>query len=388
MNESDIIYLDNNATTPCDPGVVEKMLPWLTEHFANPSSSLHIEGRHARNAVEFAREQVALLVNALPEEIFFTGSATESCNIAILGAGRLIEERIGKRQLLTTAIEHEAVLGPIRQLGREGFQAIELGVDSQGKLHLDQLDDALKQPTSLVSVQAANNEIGVLQDIPEVSRRVHEAGALFHVDASQAVGKIAVDLDEWDADLVSFSAHKLYGPKGIGALIIRGGLHSLPLPPLFFGGGQESGLRPGTENVPAIVGFGKACELALEYLPKEIIRLSALRNLLEEELRKVIPGLQINGHPTDRLPGTTSLRFPGINAEALIASCPELCLSTGSACRSGTPEPSYVLTSIGLQNVLCYESVRVSVGRFVTKEEILGASKVLSAAFRKLQAAG
>ncbi|MBV9468836.1 MAG: cysteine desulfurase, partial [Abitibacteriaceae bacterium] len=278
------IYLDNHATTPCDPHVVEAMLPYFTEHFGNPASATHTAGSHAAEAVEIARKEVATLIKAQTHEIVFTSGATESNNLAILGAA-LQQENSGssRRRIVTSPIEHKAVLGPCRWLAEKGWDVIVLPVDGTGTVDLDAADQAIDDSTLLVSIQAANHEIGTIQPIREIATLAHLKGALIHCDAAQAVGKIPLAVNEWNVDLLSLSGHKMYGPKGIGGLYARGG-HHLTLLPLFFGGGQENGLRPGTLNVPAIVGLGEACRLCGELQSTEAARLASLRDLLEEQL--------------------------------------------------------------------------------------------------------
>jgi cysteine desulfurase len=344
------------------------MLPYFDEVFGNPASSVHDAGRAAAEAVEQARFQVAALINAQPSEIIFTAGATESNNLALLGLGR--GDSRNRHRVVTTAIEHKSVLGPCYELQRQGFELTVLPVDRKGQVDLRAAQEAITESTLVVSIQAANNEIGTIQSVAEIALLAHERGAFVHCDAAQAVGRIPVDVEDWDVDLLSFSAHKLYGPKGVGALYIRGGSYALPIKPLMFGGGQEHEIRPGTLNVPAIVGFGAACELCLQLLPDEAQRTITLRNYLENELLTNVSGLQRNGLLTARLPGNSSLTFRNLDAEALIVNTPELALSTGSACSSGAPEPSSVLLAIGLTREEAYSTIRVGLGRFTTKKDI------------------
>jgi cysteine desulfurase len=379
---ADVVYLDYHATTPCDPRVVEAMLPHFGEAYGNPSSSVHAAGREAAEAVESARARVAGLIGAYEGEIVFTGGATEANNLAILGLARGAGG--DRRRIVTSAIEHKAVLGPCRELEKQGFEVIVLPVDELGWVNLDAAKEAITENTLLVSVQAASNEIGTIQPVAQISQLAHERGALFHCDAAQAVGKVPVDVVDWDVDLLSISAHKLYGPKGVGALYVRGGAYALPLAPLMIGGGQERGLRAGTLNVPGIVGFGIACEVCRQLMPEESIRIAALRDHLEEGLLKAVPSMKRNGDLDNRLPGNSSLTFPGIDAESLILNTLDLAISTGSACTSGAPEPSHVLLAIGLDRNEARHTIRVGVGRFTTEEDISQATNSILRAFERL----
>lgn len=357
------IYLDNNATTPCDPRVLEKMLPYFSEIYGNPANGLHRQGRLAARAVDEAREKVALLIGAREKEIVFTSGATESDNLAILGVARM--NRNGKRKrIITSAIEHKAVLQACKKLTEEGFDVVFLPVDPEGRVLIDAARDAIDENTLLVSIHGANNEIGTIQEIAKLAELTHQMGALFHCDAAQAVGKIPVNVDAWDVDLLSMSAHKLYGPKGTGALFVRGGSNAIPMEPIWYGGGQESGLRSGTSNVPGIVGFGEAAHICTNELPGENIRIGKMRDTLEMELRSAISSLKINGVDADRLPNTSSMTFPGIDADALILNAPQIMIGTGSACTSGAVEPSHVLTAIGLSRYDAASTIRISLGRF------------------------
>lgn len=378
-----MIYLDYNASTPCDPRVVEAMLPYFSRHYGNPSSQEHAFGRTAASAVETARGHVAQLINAHPQEILFTSGATESNNLAITGV--IQANQAGRCKILTTKIEHKSVLEPIMRAAEFGYEVDFMPVDSTGKVDLERAAELITEDTALVSVQAANNEIGTVQDIKALAALAGEKGALFHCDAAQAVGKIDVDVDEWAVDFLSISAHKLYGPKGVGALYVRGGRRRAPLMPLLFGGGQEDGLRAGTLNVPGIVGFGEACRILLQSWREEAQRVSELRDRFEAALAERIPTVVFNGHPVERLPGTTSVTFPGIDAEALIVNTTDLALSTGSACNSGALEPSYVLLAIGLDRTRAYQTFRVGIGRFTTSDEIDAAVEQITAAVERMQ---
>lgn len=362
------IYLDYNATTPCDPRAVEKMLPYFSEIYGNPANGLHILGRQAARAVETAREQVAALIGARQREILFTSGATESNHLAIIGGAAYAPA--SRRKIITCVIEHKAVLAPCKRLTEQGFELVILPVDSNGLLRLDELENALDERTFLVSIQAANNEIGTLQPIPQIAALAHRHGALVHCDAAQAAGKIPFNVQETEVDWASFSAHKLYGPKGIGALYVRGGAKAIPLRPLFEGGGQEAGLRAGTSNVPAIVGFGVACQLAAEQMPQDSVQMEVHRKQLEKGLLALQPSIKINAQTALRLPNTTNLLLPGLDADAFLLGLPQLMMSTGAACSTGAVEPSHVLQAIGLSRVQASQCVRISTGRFTRAEEI------------------
>lgn len=381
---SALIYLDNHATTPCDSAVVQAMLPYFERAYANPSSTAHGAGRVASEAVNEAREQVAALVGTQAGELIFTSGATESNNIAILGLAWGNES--SRSRIVTTTIEHKAVLGPCEELSRQGMDVVVLPVDEEGRVDLKAAEDAINENTLLVSVQAANNEIGTIQPVAEVARLARDKGALVHCDAAQAVGKLPVDVEELDVDLMSFSAHKLYGPKGVGALYVRGGPYSMPLKPLVVGGGQERQLRPGTLNVPGIVGFGTACELCQHLMSDEAVRIARLRDRLENGLLAHVGDARRNGALDNRLPSNSSLTFPGIDAEALIANVPDLAISTGSACNSGALEPSHVLLAIGHTREEADSTIRIGVGRFNDEEEIAKAAGDILRALDRLSA--
>ncbi len=367
------IYLDYNATTPCDPRVVEKMRPYFNEVYGNPANSLHRQGRLAAKAVDDAREEVANLISANRKEIFFTSGATESDNLAIFGIAKL-EQNQGRRRIVTCLVEHKAVLLPCKKLAEIGFEVIFLPVDSGGRVRVEDAEAAINENTLLVTIQGANNEIGALQPIAEIGALAHKCGTWMHCDAAQAVGKILVNVDDLGVDLLSMSAHKLYGPKGIGALYVRGGTKRIPIEPLQLGGGQESGLRPGTLNVPAIVGFGEACRIAKEMVNDEAVRIAGLRDQLEHILTANISTLQINGNRGQRLPNTSSLTFPGVDADALLLNLPDVMMGTGSACTSGAIEPSHVLQAIGLSREDASSTVRASLGRFTEYQQIITAT--------------
>jgi len=371
------VYLDNHATTRVDPRVVEAMLPYFSETYGNAASTSHSFGWEAKEAVDRARESLAAAVGATPREIVLTSGATESNNLAIRG----VAERLNRRgnHLITVKTEHKAVLDPIERLGRRGCEVTLLdvaqaGSDQAGLLELDLLRAALRDDTLLVSVMLANNEIGVIQPIREIAALCHERGALLHCDATQAVGKMPVDVRELGVDLLSFSAHKIYGPKGVGALYVRRSAPAVRLEPQIAGGGHENGFRSGTLNVPGIVGFARAIELCLEEMPVEAVRLSELRLRLFEGLTQRLDGATLNGPalhlPGLRLPGNLNVSFAYVDGEALLMQMKHVAVSSGSACTSANPEPSHVLRALGLSDEATRSSLRFGIGRFNTQEEI------------------
>lgn len=378
------IYLDYNATTPCDPRVVEKMLPYFIETFGNPANALHRQGRLAARAMDDARLQVAGLIGAREHEIIFTSGATESNNLAILGLAR-INKNTSRKRIVTSAIEHKAVLLACKKLAEEGFDLVILPVDKTGVVSQDAANEAINENTLLVSIHAANNEIGTIQPISQLAELAHQHGALFHCDAAQAVGKILVQVNDWNVDLLSISAHKLYGPKGVGALFIRGGTNTIPLEPLWYGGGQENGIRSGTSNVPGIIGMGEACQISVSEIASESAHIRAMRDELESRLVALVPSMQINGSQAERLPNTSSLTFPGLDADAIILNAPEIMIGTGSACTSGAVEPSHVLTALGLSRQNASATVRVSLGRFTQPEQVPEATQSLAKAIRRIE---
>ena len=374
------VYLDNQATTRCDPRVVQAMLPWFTEHYGNPHSVEHVMGIEAEAAVEDARGHVAALVGADAKEIVFTSGATESNNIAIKGAARhALATGNERRRIITLATEHKCVLESVNDLAVEGFEPIFLPVRADGLLDPDSLRAALEVPTLLVSVMAVNNEIGVVQNIPELAAIAKQAGALFHTDIAQAAGKIPLDLAAWKVDLASISGHKLYGPKGVGALYVRR-RPRVRLAPLFSGGGQERGLRSGTLPAPLIVGFGEACRLARAEMADEATRMARLRDHLLNALQDSVPGIAVNGSVTARIAGNLNLTFPAATAADLMARVPDLCVSTGSACSSAEIEPSYVLRALGLTDEAASRTLRLGIGRFTSQADIDYAAAALAAA--------
>ena len=378
------VYLDHQASTPCDPRVLAAMLPWFTERFGNPHSAEHSLGRQAEAAVEQAREQVAALIGAAPRELVFTSGATESNNIAIKGAARHVAATGDpRRRVVTVATEHKCVLESVADLRAEGLDPVLLPVRPDGRLDPAALAAALTTPTLLVSVMAVNNETGVVQDLATLATLARQAGALFHTDAAQGFGKIPLDVEAMNIDLMSVSGHKIYGPKGVGALYVRR-RPRVRLAPLFSGGGQERGLRSGTLPVPLIVGLGEAARLAQADMAEETRRLAGLRDRLLNRLRSAIPALVLNGSPSARIPGNLNLTFPGTTAASLIAALPELCLSTGSACSSADIEPSYVLRAMGLSDPAASRTLRIGIGRFTSLVEIDFAAEALCSAHAKL----
>jgi cysteine desulfurase len=362
------IYMDNNSTTRCDPRVVEAMLPYFTERYGNAASRHHSFGWEAKDAVDAAREQVAALIGAGPREVVFTSGATEADNLAVKGVAHMHRGR--GDHVVTAATEHKAVLDPCRRLEREGFRVTFLPVDRHGRVTAAQVAEALTEKTVLVSVMAANNEVGTLQPVGEIGRLCKERGVLFHTDAVQAAGKVPLDVEEMGIDLLSLSAHKMYGPKGVGALYVRGASPRVRLEPLFDGGGHERGMRSGTLPVPLIVGFGKACELAREERSAEAERLTRLRERLREGICGGLEEVSLNGHPTERLPGNLNLSFAYVDGNALLMGLRGVAVSSGSACTSADPEPSYVLRAMGVDDELAHASIRFGLGRFNTEEEV------------------
>ena len=360
------VYADNAATTQIAPQVLEAMLPYLKEQYGNPST-LYRLGRESKIAIEKARSQVAQAIDAREEEIFFTGSGTESDNMALKGVlyGPAAK---GKKGLITTKMEHHAILHTAQALKKEGFQVAFLDVDSQGLVDLEQLKEAIGPDTALVSIMAANNEVGSIQPLEEIGAICREQGVLFHTDAVQAFGHIPIDVNKMNIDLLSLSAHKINGPKGAGALYIRKGLS---LRPVIEGGGQERNRRSGTENVAGIVGLGAAAQLAMETMAEESVRLEKLAHKLTEGVLR-IPETILTGHPTRRLPGACSFAISAIEGESLVLylDMEGICASTGSACSTGSLDPSHVLTAIGLSHEVAHGSLRLTLGRFNTEEDV------------------
>jgi cysteine desulfurase len=368
MQTARTIYLDHNATTPLDPRVFEAMRPWFTERVGNAASA-HAPGRRAAEAVESARAAVAATIGASAREIVWTSGATEANNLAILGVARA-PAYAHRRHLVTVVSEHRAVLDPCFALEAQGYALTRLGIDREGRIDLEQLSRAMRADTLLVSIMHANNELGLLHPIRAIGRLCKERGVLFHCDATQSFGKEDIDVEADGIDLLSASAHKLHGPLGAGCLYVRHRSPHVRCQPLFHGGGHERGFRPGTLNTPALIGFGAAADLARKERPEERPRVAALRDHLERELLARVPDAHVNGGGAPRLVTTTNLSFPGVSARALLDRLPELALSTSSACTSATPEPSHVLTALGLSRERVDGSVRFSLGRFTSDREI------------------
>lgn len=379
------IYLDNNATTKPDPRVVEAMLPYLTDVYGNAASRSHSFGWAAEEAVAKARRQVAALIGADPREIVWTSGATESDNLAIKGVFDKFAPH-GGGHLITAVTEHKAVLDTAKHLEHAGHRVTYLGVDSRGQIDLNELADALSAEMTLVSVMTGSNEIGTLQPVAKIGTLCRERGVLFHTDATQSVGKMPLNLEELPVDLLSLTAHKMHGPKGVGALYVRRRGPRVRLEAQMDGGGHEMGMRSGTLNVPGIVGFGRACEICRNELPEEMPRLLALRDRLIDGILGSIDGTQLNGHRTKRLPHNANIAFEGVEGDALMASLPEVALSTGSACSSESLSASYVLKAIGLPDALAYASLRFGVSRFTTDAEIDYVLEKLPAVVGKLRA--
>ncbi len=366
----DIVYLDYNATTPILPEVVDAMLPFLRDHFGNPSSS-HVLGRAAREAVGRAREQVAAVIGSDPDEIVFTSGGTESNNLAIRGVA---EARPDRRQLVTSVIEHPAVAAPCAWLERQGWRVTRAGVDTDGRVVVDQVVAALGPQTALVTIMHANNETGVLQPVRPVADAARQAGAIVHTDAAQSLGKVPVDVAGLGVDLLSIAGHKVYAPKGVGALYVR---RATPLRPFVLGAGHEGGLRPGTENVASIVGLGVACERARLDLASESARVRALREQALARAGAGVPGLALNGLSAERLPNTLSVRFPGVSGSALLDAVPSLAASTGSACHAGAEEAPAVVVAMSIPAREALGTIRLTLGRGTTEADVRRAAQRL-----------
>ena len=379
-----VLYLDYAATTPVDPAVAQAMAACLGVEgdFGNPSSATHVYGARAAAQIERARSQVGALIGAAPEEIVFTSGATESANLAILGAARA--NAAGGRHIVTSRIEHKAVLDSCKQLQKEGFAVTWLTPDRDGVIDPERVLQVLRPDTVLVTLMHANNEIGVIQDVAAIGAVCRDRGVLFHTDAAQSVGKIDVDVDSMRADFMSFTAHKIYGPKGVGALYVRRAKRGF-VQPLHFGGGQERGLRPGTLATHQVVGFGEACALARERRVAEYLRLSALRDRLWSALVP-LGGVHLNGATAARLPGLLNVSFEGVEGESLVTGLPQLAVSTGSACNSASGDPSYVLRALGRDSQLAQSSLRFSFGRHTTEADIDFAAAAVVPAVRRLRA--
>lgn len=376
------IYLDHSATTPVDPRVLEAMLPYFTDHFGNAASRNHPFGWKAEEAVDYARGQIAGLIGADAREIIFTSGATESDNLALSGVADMYARK--GDHIVTVQTEHKAVIDTCRQLEKHGKRVTYLPVRQDGLIDLEQLSEAITDKTVMVAVMFANNEIGVIQPIEEISKIARSKGALFFTDATQAVGKIPVNVEEMGIDLMAFTAHKMYGPKGVGALYVRRKNPRVKVTAQMHGGGHERGMRSGTLNVPGIVGFGAACRLSQELMLDESIRLSQLRDKLEIELLK-IPETALNGHKQHRLPHLTNISFTYVEGEGLMMGIKDIAVSSGSACTSASLEPSYVLKALGLSDELGHSSIRFGLGRFTTEAEIDYTIEHVTAAVSRLR---
>ena len=375
------IYLDYQATTPLDPRVAKAMEPYWASLYGNPHSRDHRFGWDAAAGVELARSQVASLIGAYDDEIIFVSGATESCNLALR---RCLQPEDERNQIITLATEHPAVLETVRWLGKHGFDATVLPVMSNGLLDLSVLAEELSERTLMVSVMLANNEIGVIQPLAEIARMAHAVGAVVHTDATQAVGRTRVNVDELDVDLLSMSSHKIYGPNGIGALYMRNGVR-LDMAPIMTGGSQERGLRPGTVPAPLAVGFGKACQILISELESDIKHMACLANQLKVELIADIPSVKIFGDPIQRIPGSLNAGVPGVLSERLVEAVSDsVAISTGAACSTGSPQPSHVLLALGIGEEIAATATRISLGRFTTGEEINVSSEVLRSAWNFL----
>ncbi|MCC6875654.1 MAG: cysteine desulfurase [Sandaracinaceae bacterium] len=375
MNPDDPIYLDHNATTPLLPEVVDAMLPYLREHFGNPSSG-HVYGARARAAVARARDQVAALLGCDADEIVFTSGGTEANNLAIRGVAEALEAR---SHIVTTVIEHPATARPCMWLEKHERSVTRIGVDSDGRARVDDARAAVDGDTALVTVMHSNNETGVIQPVAELASLAHGAGALVHTDAAQSLGKVAVRVRELDVDLLSVAGHKLYAPKGVGALYVKRGA---PLVPFVLGASHERGLRPGTENVASIVGLGAACEAVGRDLDVAAARMQRLRDLLWERLARGVPGLALNGHRALRLPNTLNVRFPRASGSGVLQGAPEIAASTGSACHEGHESASAVILAMGVAPEEALGSVRLTLGRSTTVDDVVGAADALVRSWR------
>lgn len=378
------IYLDYHSTTPVDPKVLDAMMPYLTSDFGNASSKSHCFGWKAEFAVEKGRERVAKLLGCHSKEVVFTSGATESNNLALIGAA----EKYGHlgKHIITSQVEHKCILQTAKYLEeKRGFEVTYLPVDSTGKVQAEAVEKAIRKDTILVSIMTANNETGTINPIAEIGAITRARNVLFHTDAAQAVGKIPLDMQAMKVDMLSLSAHKLYGPKGVGALYVKRKDPRVELTPLLHGGGQENGYRSGTLNVPGIVALGMACEIAKEHLDTEVARISFLRDKLHNGLLERLGEVHLNGHPTDRLPHSLNLSFPCVESDSLVALLKNIAVSSTSACMSAAAVPSYVLAAMGLPMERIHGSIRFGLGRFTTEEEIVYTIDVVSQSVRQLQ---
>ncbi len=377
------IYLDCHSTTPLDPVALDAMMPYLTSEFGNASSKSHCFGWKAEGAVDKAREKVARLIGCSSREIVFTSGATESNNFVLAGVAEKYAH-LGKH-IITSQIEHKCILATADKLKTKGFEVTCLPVDNDGRVRISDVEKAIRPDTILLSVMFANNETGTLQPIAELGALARSRNVLFHTDAAQAVGKIPIDVNAMQIDMLSLSAHKFYGPKGVGAIYVRRRDPRVEIEPLIYGGGQENGFRSGTLNVPGIVGLGKAAEIALEKMPVEMARLTELRNRLHEGLEKEVGKVFLNGHPTERLPQSLNVSFPFVESDSLVANLKNIAISSTSACMSAASVPSYVLAAMGHPPERIHGSVRLGLGRFTTEEEIVYTIDTVSQCVRALQ---
>jgi len=362
------IYMDNHATTPMDPRVLEEMLPYFTQKFGNSASRNHSFGWEAEQGVEQARERIAKLVGATAKEIIFTSGATESDNLALKGVAEMYKEK--GNHIITAVTEHKAILDTCKRLEKYGYRVTYLPVKGDGLVDLEDLKRAIDDKTILVSIMFANNEIGVIQPVEQIGALCRERGVLFHSDATQAVGKVPVDVNKMKIDLMSISAHKMYGPKGVGALYVRRKNPRVQISAMIDGGGHERGMRSGTLAVPNIVGLGKACELCMQEMPEESKRLAALRDRLRSRIEKDLDEVYVNGSMEHRLPGNLNMSFAYVEGESLLMGISDIAVSSGSACTSATLEPSYVLKALGTGDDLAHSSIRFGLGRFNTEAEV------------------
>lgn len=377
------IYMDNHSTTQMDPRVLEAMLPYFIEKFGNAASRNHQFGWEAEEAVENARKQIAKLIHCDAKEVVFTSGATESDNLALKGVVEMYKAK--GDHVITCTTEHRAILDTCKSLEKRGIKVTYLPVEKNGRVNPDEVRKAITDKTILISIMLANNEIGTIHPIAEIGKIAKEKGILLHCDATQGVGKIPVDVDALKVDLMSFTAHKIYGPKGVGALYVRKKGPRVRLVPQIDGGGHERGMRSGTLPVPLIIGFGKACELCEQEMPVESKRIAAMRDRLQAQIMKDLDECYLNGHPTERLPHNLNISFAYVEGEALLMGVKEIALSSGSACTSATLEPSYVLRALGVGSDLAHSSIRFGLGRFTTDEEIDYTGKRMVEAVKRLR---
>lgn len=362
------IYMDNQATTKVDPAVLQAMLPYFSDDYGNAASRNHSFGWEAEKGVDQARERIARLIHADSKEIIFTSGATESNNLALKGVVEMYRQK--GNHIITAVTEHKAILDTAKRLEKEGVTVSYLPVSKEGTVDPDDVKKAITDKTILISIMMANNEIGTLHPVSEIGRIAKEKGIVFHCDATQGVGKIPVDVQEIGVDVMSFSSHKLYGPKGIGALYVRKKNPRVRISPIIDGGGHERGMRSGTLNVPGIVGFGMACEISQQLMQEESVRLARMRDRLQEAILKELDEVYLNGHPIERIPNNLNISFAYVEGESLLMGLKEIALSSGSACTTATLEPSYVLRALGVGNDLAHSSLRFGLGRFNTDEEV------------------